>query len=111
MFNRPQIRNVSEFVFDEEVCVAAIVDSGEFVPAGSEYEEDSDGNVTDDSMEIEFEQGKEASISEFYHVAIALRKAMEEVRNIDLPWPPTSEDLSNEEVLRFIPIKLFNFFS
>ena len=36
---------------------------------------------------------------------------MEEVQNIDLPWPPTSADLSNEDILRFIPIKLFNFFS
>ena len=111
VFHGPQMRNVSEFVFVEEVCVADIVDNSEYVPAGSEYEEDSDGNVTDDSMEIEFEQGKEASISEFYHVAIALRKAMEEVQNIDLPWPPTSADLSNEDILRFIPIKLFNFFS
>ena len=41
-------------------------------------------------IEFEFKRGKEASISELYHVAIALRKAMEEVRNIDLPWPPTS---------------------
>ena len=56
VFHRPQMRNVSEFVFVEEVCVADIVDSGEFVPAGSEYEEDSDGNVTDDSMNKEKKQ-------------------------------------------------------
>jgi hypothetical protein len=87
VFHRPQMRNQSEFVFVEEICVGDVVDSGEYVHASSESEKNSD----DCGMEIGFERETEANLSELYNIAIVIRKAMKEVQNIKLPWPPNSK--------------------
>ena len=34
-----------------------------------------------------------------------------QIRDIKLPWPPTSVDFTDEIALKMIPVKLFNFIS
>ena len=108
IFHQPDRKNQSELVFVQELSVGeAFEKSGETATSQSSQSE------TDEEMHLssKAEQQKEVTLKELYDVAIALRASMSDVREMKLPWPPTSVDLTDETALKLIPVKLFNFIS
>ena len=111
IFHRPDRKNQSELVFVEEWSVGEAFDiSGETVVGQSSQSSQSE---TDEEIHLASTIGlqKEVTLKELYDVAISLRTSMSKIRDIKLPWPPTSVDFTDEIALKMIPVKLFNFIS
>ena len=52
---------------------------------------------------------KEVTLKEFYDVAMILKNAIKGVLGMDPCWPPSAVDLSTDQVLKMVPVVLFNF--
>ena len=104
------MRSQSEFVFTEEMYVEDVVDTHGY-KTNISSESNESGDSDNGGIQTTYEKDKEASLSEFYHVAMSLRKAMEAVRNTEMPWAPTAPDYSEENLLKIISVNLFNFIS
>ena len=109
IFHQPDRKNQSALVFVEEWSVRKAFDiSGETVVGQSSQCSQSD---TDEEIHLASTTGlqKEVTLKELYDVAISLRTSMSKIRDIKLPWPPTSVNFTDEIALKMIPVKLFNF--
>lgn len=104
VFHRPATRNQSELVFVEELSVGEVAET-----CGTA---DSEGEESDGDEEIIIQpivHQKEVTLKEFYDVAMGLKNAIKGAPGMDSSWPPSAVDLSTDQVLKMVPIVLFNF--
>lgn len=107
VFHRPATRNQSELVFVEELSVGEVAETWGTADTEGASSADSDNDIemiTDTSTDK-----KEVTLKEYYDVAMALQNAIREAQAMDSSWPPLSVDLSTTQVLKMVPIVLFNF--
>lgn len=107
VFHRPIVRNRSELVFVEELSVGEVAET-----CGTADTEGADSEEIDSDEEMISEtpiDKKEVTLKEYYDVAMALQNAIKGARAMDSSWPPSSVDLSTTQVLKMVPIVLFNF--
>ncbi len=107
VFHHPVTRNQSELGFVEELSVGEVAEtSGTADTEGaSSSENDSDEEMITGTLTDE----KEVTLKEYYDVAMALHNAIKGAQAMDSSWPPSSVDLSTNQVLKMVPIVLFNF--
>ncbi|XP_028391978.1 uncharacterized protein LOC114516648 isoform X2 [Dendronephthya gigantea] len=97
VFHRPATRNQSELVFVEELSVGEVAETCETVDT-EEFESDSDDEMI-----------AEASMDNSTMFALALKDAIKRAPAMNATWPPSSVDLSTDQVHKMVPILLFNF--
>ena len=107
VFHRPATRNQSELVFVEELSVGEVAER-----RGAADTDGASSGESDDDQELtpEFITNKrEVTLKEYYDVAMALQNTIKGAQAMDTSWPPSSVNLSTTQVLKMVPIMLFNF--
>ena len=113
VFLMPKKRNVSEVVYVENL------DSSELVEEHMLYASDeSDGEM--DEQDCLSEHGVCDQVSSgkrnpetnelevLYNAALILKRKVEEISKLDLPWPPLASDLTMDNVKKVVPHELYN---
>ena len=106
VFHRPATRNQSKLVFVEELSVGEVTEtSGTADTEGASLaDSDSDEEMITDTPADK----KDVILKEYYDVAMALQNAIKGRQVMDSSWPPLSVDLPTTQVLKMVPIVLFN---
>ena len=106
VFHRPATRNQSKLVFVEELSVGEVTEtSGTADTEGASLaDSDSDEEMITDTPADK----KDVILKEYYDVAMALQNAIKGRQAMDSSWPPLSVDLPTTQVLKMVPIVLFN---
>ena len=113
VFLMPKKRNVSEIVYVENL------DSSELVEEHMLYASDeSDGEMDEeDCLSEHGVRDKVSSVKRYpetnelevlYNAALILKRKVEEIPKLDLPWPPLASDLTMDNVKKVVPHELYN---
>ena len=113
VFLMPKKRNVSEIVYVENL------DSSELVEEHMLYASDeSDGEMDEeDCLSEHGVRDKVSSVKRYpetnelevlYNAVLILKRKVEEIPKLDLPWPPLASDLTMDNVKKVVPHELYN---
>ena len=78
----------------------------------TETSSDSDSEPREDGTVIsETQPATGINLQAMYNAAMMLRHEIDQQDTFEVPWPPTSSDLSVENAERIVPIAIYNVFA
>lgn len=104
IFVQPKQRNLSELVLcnSENKSAVTIINDNSTDSLDSSEVDDMEILPTDNYIEDEEKRN-------LYKSALYLKRIISESPSINCVWPPTAEDLNDNNVMKMIPVLLFNF--
>lgn len=120
IFHPSKCKNKSDLVYNDDLTVGNVIDASIVADdLTSPVEESSQDELSQDELlqdeQSQDEQHKTSLPShiqkrELYHSAMFLRNILSKI-NVDLPWPPDSNDLDYKNAAQTIPTELKHFLS